>query len=125
MVIDATPTAGTPTLPQSVFGRVMPVTRTLDAHFNIIHEHQTLDIRYMHEALGDAFQRDVRQQLPGKHSHKLYVIPDTRVVGAMRRTHREQKHSLYEYSTFTFNIITLLSKIISNLLFAQMCILSL
>jgi hypothetical protein len=81
MVIDATPTAGTPTLPQSVFGRVMPVTRTLDAHFNIIHEHQTLDIRYMHEALGDAFQRDVRQQLPGKHSHKLYVIPDTRVVG--------------------------------------------
>ena len=97
MVIDATPTAGTPTLPQSVFGRVMPVTRTLDAHFNIIHEHQTLDIRYMHEALGDAFQRDVRQQLPGKHSHKLYVIPDTRVVGAMmRRTHREQKHSLIQ-----------------------------
>ena len=94
MVIDATPTAGTPTLPQSVFGRVMPVTRTLDAHFNIIHEHQTLDIRYMHEALGDAFQREVRQQLPGKHSHKLYVIPDTstRVVGAMRRT--ASKHSL-------------------------------
>ena len=115
MVIDATPTAGTPTLPQSVFGRVMPVTRTLDAHFNIIHEHQTLDIRYMHEALGDAFQREVRQQLPGKHSHKLYVIPDTstRVVGAMRRTASKA------FSTFHY------PKIISNLLFALMCILSL